>query len=202
MGPMLSGRLQTITSGSELSVLEIYGYNSSSTLAHFFSFWGAKMGSNLGAGVVPTAALHIKEATLGSEVCRFETTSTNDDPYFAVVQGRAALTDATVTTLRQLALTASQTYFIYAVVLFRRTGGAAGAAEDGAVYELKGAFKTVAGAATQIGTTTKTVIGEDQAGWDADYDVSGANVRVRITGAVSNNITAHLSKLEYSSVGS
>lgn len=132
------------------------------------------------------------EGLLGSEVLTLSSVATNDDPVYQVVQARLTTTNASANqTLQTVALTASMTYMLEARVVARRTGGSAGTAEDGASYSLIGTFKTVGGAATQIGVTTVDHSAESQAAWDANLAVSGANVLVRVTGAANNNIVWH-----------
>jgi hypothetical protein len=106
------------------------------------------------------------------------------------IQASVNTTDATVTTLATIAVSASYTYLIEARIVARRTGGAAGTADDGASYVRRGTYTTKTGTVTLMGAVE--VIGtdrEDQAGWDATLDISTTNVRVRVTGAVDNNVT-------------
>jgi hypothetical protein len=145
----------------------------------------------VGADVNATARQHTYEPTLGNEVHRLESAATNDDPRESVYQGRIATVDATVTTLHTVAIPATTTVQIVAFVTARRTGGAAGTAEDGAGYMVQATVKNVAGAATLIGAVNQICVQEDQAGWDATIDVNGANARVRVNGAVDNNVTWH-----------
>ncbi|HET6224672.1 MAG TPA: GDSL-type esterase/lipase family protein [Bacteroidia bacterium] len=196
-GPMVAGRLNNTTSGSEISVLEFWGHISSTTQAMMANLWGARFGIGTSVGVQPVAYLHARAVTLGEEVYRYETTATNDDPYVEMVQGRIATTDATVTTARQVILTASKTLYATALVIARRTAGSAGATDDTAVYELKAVCK---GTAT-LSVNTTTVVYEDQAGWDCVFDISGGALRIRVTGAVNNTITWHVSEFKYSSIG-
>lgn len=148
---------------------------------------------DIGIDIIPLARLHVNQAVLGSAVQRLQSTATNDDPSEIVYQNRVATTDATVTTLHVFTVPASTTYTVEAHVEARRTGGVSGTAEDGAAYGIVATFKNVAGVATQIGVTTVLYTHESQAGWDATFDVTGATARVRVTGAVSNNVTWHLS---------
>lgn len=99
-----------------------------------------------------------------------------------------ATTNATVTTLSTIPIPATTTTAITGYVTARRTGGAAGTAEDGALYRVEAVYKDVAGTPTSIGSAV-TVIGESQAGWDVTLAVSGTNVLVQVTGAVNNNIS-------------
>lgn len=139
----------------------------------------------------PAARFHVTEPTAGNEAFRIETTATNDDPNYKVYQNRVATTDATVTTLQTIAITASNTYQIEARVQARRTGGTSGTAEDAASYVVRGTYKTVTGAVTLVGAVTADYTAEDQAGWDATLTISGTNVLVQVTGAANNNVTWH-----------
>ena len=78
----------------------------------------------------------------------------------------------------------------------RRTGGAGGAAGDYATYEITASANNEAGT-LNIDAVTTTVIFEDQAGWDATIDASGTDIRIRVTGAASNNITWHATTMYY-----
>lgn len=168
-------------------------------------FFGAAQASaydeaneRLGIGIaVPLAALHGRESTTGEEVLRLESIFANDDPNYYTKQYAVTTTDATVTTLATITLTASKTYLIEARVVGRRTGGAAGTAEDGIAVVVRGAYKTVAGAATALtnGTPATDFESDDQAAWTATLDTNGTDVRVRVTGAVDNNITWHATVL-------
>jgi hypothetical protein len=154
----------------------------------------------VGIGVDPAAQLDVLQPTLGSIVQRLASTATNDDPTEDVVQNRVATTNATVTTLHTFTIPASTTVMIIAYVVARRTGGSAGTAEDGAAYRLQGSYKNVAGVATLIipAATITTDVGESQTAWDATFDVTGATVRCRVTGATNNSIVWHMTAKVYS----
>ena len=81
---------------------------------------------------------------------------------------------------------------IEAQVISRRTGGTAGTAEDGAGYVIRGTYKNVAGTATLIGAVNADYTAEDQAGWAATFNVTGATVTLDVTGAADNNVTWHM----------
>lgn len=104
------------------------------------------------------------------------------------VQEKVFTTDATVTTLTTLAIPVSTTVVVSGYVAARRTGGSAGAAEDGAGYRVEIVAKNTAGTAAAIGSSV-TAIGESQAGWDVTVDASGGSIRVRVTGAANNNVS-------------
>jgi len=137
------------------------------------------------------ATLDAQQNTAGSFVIKLQTApvSATDRPTRWVYQADVKTTDATVTTLGSLSVPASTTQMIEATVTARRTGGSAGAAEDGAAYVIRAAAKNVSGTATIIGSVTAGFTAEDQAAWNATIDVSGGAMRVRVTGAANNNIT-------------
>lgn len=128
--------------------------------------------------------------TQGENALRILSATTDDDPNYAIRQTRTTTTDATVTTIDTIAITASRTYMIEARVVARRTGGSSGAADDGAVY-VRTAMVTTKSSVVTINSTTSLVTQEDQAGWDVTLAVSGSNVVIQVTGAANNNITWH-----------
>lgn len=132
-----------------------------------------------------------KSATNDNEVFRIESLATNDDPSERIFQGRAATTDATVTTLQTITIASGYSCLIRAIVTARRTGGSSGTANDSAGYERILMVKDVSGTATVVGAINNLFTAEDQAGWDCTIDVTGATARVRVTGAAANNITWH-----------
>ena len=150
---------------------------------------GLNIGSATGAG---TGEIKVQQDTLGNAVQTYISTATNDDPTENIYQNRAATTDATVTTLHTVTVAASTTCVIEAVITARRTGGSSGAPNDSAGYVVYAVIKCNSTPTTAIvGSATTTVLGESQAGWDATIDVTGATARVRITGALNNNVTWH-----------
>lgn len=173
------------------------------TITNPYALWidagNTRLDGLLGVGdiVLPSARVHIVEPTLGNAVQTLSSTATNDDPTETVYQNRTATTDATVTTLHTFTVPASTTYYIHATVVARRTGGTGGTAEDGAGYEIIGTYKNVSGTATLIGAVSALYTAEDQAGWNATFDTTGATVRVRITGAADNNISWHMTARVY-----
>lgn len=145
---------------------------------------------SLGDNVTPTARLHIQASAVETDILIMESVSAGDNPQKIFSQGRTTSTSGTAVTVQTITIPASTTLTVVSVVEARRTGGAAGAAEDGAAYVLEGVFKNVAGVATIISQTTR-IIGESQAAWDVVFDVTGATARIRATGAANNNITWH-----------
>lgn len=124
-----------------------------------------------------------------AEIVRFITRASNDDIVEVVKQSKITTTDATVTTLATITIPATTTMQIEATVVARRTGGTGGTAEDGAGYRINATVKNVAGTATIIGAVGALYTAEDQAGWDATIDVTGATARIRVTGATNNNVS-------------
>lgn len=157
-------------------------------------FPAADFGFGLALSGTPVARLHVLEATLNDPVFALESTTATDPVHEEVRHGRVLTTDATVTSALTLALTASRTYNIHARVYARRTGGAAGVAEDAAGYFIRGTFKVVAGISVLVGALVIDTAAEDQSGWDATLAVvvGTANVSIDVTGAALNNITWHV----------
>lgn len=186
----LVGAIAVQRNGADNSFDMSFQTASGGTLAD--KVWITKDG-DLSIGTASAAArLHVLESTLGDEVMRLTSTATNDDPRESVYQARAATTNATATTLWSMAVPSSTTLGIFASVVARRTGGSSGTAEDGAFYIVTTAVKNVAGTATVIsGAFTGPPVYEDQTGWSATFDVSGGDVRLRVTGAADNNVTWH-----------
>lgn len=141
---------------------------------------------------VVSGSVAVTQGTIGNEVLRLQSAATNDDPSEVVMQARGTTANGTIATLRSFTIPASTTYAIEAMLVARRTGGSAGTAEDGAFYKLIATFKNVGGTATQIGATTVVATHEDQAAWDVVFDVTGATARIRVTGALNNNVTWHM----------
>ncbi len=134
----------------------------------------------------------IQQPILGTEVQRLETVATNDDPRESVYQHRAATTDASDTRVLTIPIAADTTYMITVYVTARRTGGAAGTADDGAGYIISGVYTTKAGVVTLMGAVDATLTREDQAAWVSTLVINGANVQVQVIGVVNNNITWHV----------
>lgn len=138
------------------------------------------------------AKLDVLEGTIGDPVARFSSTATGDDPDYVITQARAATTDATMTTLQTIALTADYTYLIEVRVLAHRTGGSGGT-NDGCAFVLRGGYKQTSGTAAVLDASTPQAEFESDSndGCAATMDVSGGNVRVRVTGVAATNYTWH-----------
>jgi len=154
-----------------------------------------------GSSASPSAKLDVIEPAIGDPVAKLTSVATNDDVTETVRQYRAATTDATVTTIATVAVPASTTSLIEARVVARRTGGSAGAADDGAGYLVAATFKGASGTVAQIGSTTAVATHESQAAWNVSFTVSGGNALLQVTGAANNNVTWHATVRVYA-VGS
>lgn len=97
-------------------------------------------------------------------------------------------TDNTVTPLQRVDVGTNKSVLIEARVIARRTGGSAGTAGDTAWYVLQGGFKNISGTVSLIASSILNG-GEDQAGWNLAFAISGTQVVVVGTGATNNNIT-------------
>lgn len=148
-------------------------------------------------GIDNDGTMNVSKQTLGGVVQQLSSIATNDDPTEFIYQNRVATTDATVTTLHTFTIPASTTYRIVAQVVARRTGGAAGTAEDGAGYGVTATVKNVAGVATLIGAVAAVDTQEDQAAWDTTITVTGATALLRVTGAAQNDVVWHMTARVY-----
>jgi hypothetical protein len=117
----------------------------------------------------------------------------DNNPNFIATQRDCTTVDATTTTLHSITLTDANVYLIEARVVARCTGGAGGNVGNGVSYILKQAFKRSGGGAVAIGVLTSESW-EDAAiaAWSAVLDVNGNDVRVRVTGAATDDATWHV----------
>lgn len=113
-------------------------------------------------------------------------------------KARVNTTDATATLIETLTIPPSTSVLCVGYVVARRTGGAAGTAEDGAGYKLEFVAKNDAGTASLIAAATLTVIGESQAAWTVTATASGGTVLVKVTGAANNSISWRWSRRTFS----
>ena len=111
-------------------------------------------------------------------------------PWYFFQIGSTSTTNATVTTCDTITLPLNGAFIIESHIAGNRTGGSAGTAGDSAGYIRRGVYKRIYGAApVLVGAVQDGLTSEDQAGWDCTFDISGNDVRVRVTGAANNNIT-------------
>lgn len=97
-------------------------------------------------------------------------------------------TDATVAVLHTEKIPVDTSVLVVGGVVARRTGGSAGAANDGAGYVVEFAAKNTAGTAALLAAATVRTTGESQAGWNVTVVATGGDVLVKVTGALDNNI--------------
>lgn len=149
------------------------------------------LAGKLGIGVADfDAKLEILQEDLGSSGFYLSSVSTDDYPDFSIEQNKVYTTDDTTTTIHSIQLLDSTIYLIEARIVARRTGGIAGSTNDGAAYKISGAFKGLTSLTSgQIGSTCVDCIFEDQAGWNADFSLSGSTLNIDVTGAIDNDIS-------------
>lgn len=98
------------------------------------------------------------------------------------IEGTVQTTDATTATVATFPLV-DEAVYLFEVFVVGLVGGG-----NAAGYRLcVSAKRVLAGGATLVGTVDKA-IGEDAPQWDADIDVNGNNVRVRVTGQAAVTI--------------
>lgn len=144
---------------------------------------------NVGIGIsAPLARLHVKRATEGNVVTRYETTGSTTTVREDFVQHDGFTTNATLTTIATIATTTSINFTLETKVVARQTGGSAGTAGDGASYHFLSTFRNVGGTVTQIGTTASYSAHEDHAAWVAQHTVSGTDILIQVQGEANKNV--------------
>lgn len=138
----------------------------------------------------PDGQVTVTQQTVGSLVLRLSSIATNDDPTEDYYQGRVTTTNNTATTALTIPISASNTYLIELNVVARRTGGSAGAADDGYGQQLIKAFKTASGTVTLLGTLQD--ISSSLIFPGGLLTISGTNVLVQVQGVTNNNIVWHV----------
>lgn len=142
-------------------------------------------------------SLTATQAATDTVVQTLSSTATSDDPTEAVRQYRATTTSGVAGAAATFTIPTSTSTLIKCSVVARRTGGAAGSAEDSAMYDIAVGVKNTAGAVAEIAAETLTVYGESQAGWTVTAAASGATEVISVTGATDNNVTWHLTCRTY-----
>jgi hypothetical protein len=100
------------------------------------------------------------------------------------VTGTLQTTNATQSTLASYTTSTNDTVYAFTAEV---TGIVSGG--DSASYEIKGTFKRVSGTVTQIGPTLVTVSNEENVAWGGcTFDISGTDIRVRVTGLAATTI--------------
>lgn len=102
--------------------------------------------------------------------------------------GVATTTDATVTTLASITLSANGTYHIFGTVVSRNTSSGV----SGSTLMCFGTFKRVAGTTTSVSLPAITLAANEVGSWavatPVAIDNSGDTIRIRITGIVATTI--------------
>lgn len=112
-----------------------------------------------------------------------------DTLYSGITTATVNTTDATQTTLQTIAIAVGGVT-IRTTINYKKTGGAGtGTIGDAGSFILTQSFKNVGGTVTSTGSLqndyTSTAIGSEA----VTLDISGTNVRVRVTGIVNDDIT-------------
>jgi Domain of unknown function (DUF4082)/Collagen triple helix repeat (20 copies) len=102
-----------------------------------------------------------------------------------LLTGTVRTTSAAQTVIVTVPIPASTTVMIDASVVGRRTGGSAGAAEDGAGYQRTAAYKNVAGVATAVSATALVATIESNGAYDCVFTANGANAEIRVVGVAN-----------------
>lgn len=133
---------------------------------------------------------HILVGAASTEQLRLESTTAGSHPIEQFFQAQVTTTNNTATTLFTWPLVDSTSYTIDSTIMGRRTGGSSGATGDSGVYRV---FASVKRNTTSAGigslATLQAYVTEDQAGWDANWTISGNNAILQVTGATNNNVT-------------
>lgn len=175
--------------------------------------------ANLGSGSISTGK-NTKATSAYSNACGHESlsylkgqlshaitkfTDVGDAQYSRVIM-HGITTNATITEIfidasDRAVIPASKTWAFHIQIAARQTAGT-GTVGDSGIYDIKGGIKRDSSNNTVlVGAITKTVIAEDQAGWDvtANADDTNESLRVQVTGEVDKTIhwvtTVHLTEV-------
>lgn len=203
----------TITDAATLSIDGHPTIGTNATITNAYALWvqgasgngtnayGLRVDNPTGSNTINRALLIQSSLTNGTPAFRFSgassgTARVTQDTVHEDVQ----TTDATVSNILSVATASSNNYTIRAFVTAIQTAGS-GTVGHGAGYEVVATFRNIAGALTQIGTTTTLYTHEDNAGWNCGIVVSGTNIIVQVTGEASKTIRWHCIA-EYETVAS
>lgn len=153
------------------------------------------------SAALPDARLVVLEPTVGEPVLRLISTATNDDVIEDIHQARVTTTNATLTTISTIPITASRTYWITYEIWARRTGGSSGSADACVGAKRTSIFKTVSGTVTNVGNIENQEVLDIGGAGGCQFTISGSNVLVQVGGAANYNITWH-AKISVRYVGS
>lgn len=140
----------------------------------------------LGVGTAaPSEKIHVANGNAlfqGDRIHRVE-----DDVRYS--QATGSTTDATFTSIKNIAIPNDSIVMIEARVKGRKTGGTgAGSVGDGACYVRTIAVKNVGGTVTRI-RRQSDFTAEDVNGFNCQLEISGTNVQVQVKGTANNNVT-------------
>ena len=139
--------------------------------------------NRVGVGVAPAVKFDVLQSTLGSEVCRFESTATQN-PTYRIFQNFLTTTNNTQTTFHTITLDDDTVYLIEA----RVNANSAPGSERASYIRQASYFRVSAGVATIVGTINTAFTAETDALWDCTFTVSGSDVRVSVTGDTANSV--------------
>lgn len=141
---------------------------------------------------VPAARLQVTETVPGARALRVTTEPTNgalSAPQYDMIQADPVVTtDGTVTTAATFTTTAAKSWLVKATIIGRRSAGGSGS-NYAAVFIRQAVVQQISGAAGFLGEVVDVHTAAASTAWDADLDVTGADMRVRVTGAGSTTIT-------------
>lgn len=128
--------------------------------------------------------LKVYTQTLGNKVLTitsFSPSATN--PIEEKTQQEVTTNNATTTTLQTIPIDAAYIHFIEATITAVKSNMA-----DVGAYVIRGAYKNIGGTVTLIGAVQSDFTAESNAAWDATFDISTTNVRIRVTGVAGTLI--------------
>ena len=150
-------------------------------------FWD-DTNNRLGLGTAtPSRLLDVKGSSLFQSAIR-QQDQTATKANWEKFQAQISTTDATVTTAASFTTLTDSVTYIKATITARRTGGLAGTAGDSAIFTRTIRAKNIGGTVTVATLQTDFTSVESGNKWQATINASGTAVRVRVTGAVDNNI--------------
>jgi hypothetical protein len=96
--------------------------------------------------------------------------------------------NATITTLDTIATASGHNYTVHANVTARQTGGSPGSVGDAGGFECTATYRNVSGSLTEVGESCP-IEHRDDVSWVVNFDPSGTDILVEVTGSGTKNIT-------------
>jgi hypothetical protein len=166
----------------------IYASSATVLATYVLTSFGRTLGGSANAGAARTTLGLGGAAVLNVGVVAGTVMAGDDSRVVAVGQLVDSSLTATVTTTDGApTVCGSITPADGACVTLTATVSGAGTG-TGAGYVIVGTFRRSGGTTTQVGATSVVHSAEDVAGWGAAYDISGAVVRVVVTGALATTV--------------